>query len=271
MAKSVINRGFYVIALLHFIGVFTYSQDFEVAPVLVSFDANPGEVQTRIITVRNHGNIRQKFALNLSDYRVDENGTKESVPAGSMEASLANWLTVNPAFVDLNPNESAEVELIMTVPRTGFRTRWGMIHVEVAREQSAVDADKQMATGVIIVPRIVVLVKQSPRSNLNYSGSVSDLKEVTKAGQKFRSFQATITNTGDKILDAKVFLALANLKTAEEKQFNPTTVSIYPGQKRKVVLALQEEPSPGQYALAFLMDYGHRSTIEGAQMLLTIE
>ena len=84
-------------------------------------------------------------------------------------------MTINPSFVELNPNESARVELVMTVPRTGFNTRWGMIQVEVAKEQTASEADKQLAAGVVIVPRIVVLVKQSPRSNQNYSGTVSGL------------------------------------------------------------------------------------------------
>ncbi|MEZ5069772.1 MAG: hypothetical protein R2751_02090 [Bacteroidales bacterium] len=253
------------------IGVSTYSQDFEVAPVLVSFDANPGENQNQTITVRNHGNIRQKFAVTLSDYTVDEEGTKTSLPSGSTPRSMANWLTINPSYVELNPNESAEVDLIMTVPRTGFDTKWGMIHVEVTQEQTASEADKQLATGVVLVPRIVVLVKQSPRSNLNFRGHVTDLKEITKTGSPVRSFQATLVNTGDKILDAKVFLALANLETAEEKQYRPTTVTLYPGQQRMVSLILSETPQPGQYALAFLMDYGHRSSIEGAQMLLTVE
>ncbi len=160
---------------------------------------------------------------------------------------------------------------MMTVPRTGFNTRWGMVHVEVAREQIPSSADKQLSTGVIIVPRIVVLVKQSPRSNQNYSGNVSELKEVTNSEEKTRSFEAILTNTGDKILTAKVFLALANLQTAEELQYSPTTIAVYPEQQRRIKLSLPENPEPGQYALAFLMDYGHGSAIEGAQILLNIE
>ncbi len=248
-----------------------FSQDFEVAPVLVSFDANPGENQAQELTVRNHSNERQKFVLNLADYTITEEGQKRALEAGSTDRSLVDWLTVNPSFVELNPNESASVDLIMTVPRTGFNTRWGMIQVEVAKEQMASEADKQLATGVIIVPRIVVLVKQSPRSNQNYRGTVTGLKEVEGEHPQYRSFEAILTNTGDKVLDAKVFLALANLETAEEKQLAKSAVSVYPGQKRRIVLPLTEQPEPGQYALAFLMDYGHRSAIEGSQILLTVE
>lgn len=246
-------------------------QDFEVAPVLVSFDADPGETQSRELTIRNHGSERQTFTLNLSDYTVDEEGTKKSVAAGSSGRSLADWLTVNPAYVELNPNESATASLMLTVPQTGFLPRWGMVSVEVIKEQEAAEADKDLATGVIIVPRIVVLIKQSPPSNRNFQGKVSGLREVESKNTEFRSFEAILENTGDNILDAKVFLALADMSTAVEKAYKTTRVTIYPEQKRKVVLVLPENPPPGNYALAFLMDFGENMAIEGDQILLEVQ
>lgn len=270
-SNSGVKQVFLRMFLLFFATNMLFAQDFEVAPVLIGFTANPGEIETKTITIRNHFNERQKFMLNLSDYTIDEDGTKHSMEAGTSSRTIAQWLTINPAFVELNPNESTEVQLIMTVPRNGFTTRWGMIHVEVAREQLPSSVDKELATGVLLIPRIVVLLKQSPRSNQNFKGTVSNLNEVTKEGDEFRSFEASITNQGDKILEAKTFLALANLKTMEEKQLSPKNVNIYPGQTRNVSLQLTETPDPGRYALAFLMDYGHRSIIEGAQMLIEVE
>jgi hypothetical protein len=250
---------------------FSFGQDFEVSPVLISFTANPGESQNQTLTIRNHSNEKKTFSLNLADYIVDEQGIKRSVDVGSTPRTLNDWLTINPAFIELNPNETAGINLMMTVPANGYLTRWGMIQVEVAREQTPSDADKQLTTGVVLLPRIIVLVKQSARTNQNYKAEVSRLTEVTASGQKYRSFEAVITNTGDKVLDAKVYLALANLGTAEEQQFKPAQVTVYPEQQRKVSLTLPVELSKGQYAVAFLMDYGNRSAIEGAQLLLNVE
>jgi hypothetical protein len=146
-----------------------------------------------------------------------------------------------------------------------------MIPVEIAREQSATSADKQLATGVLLIPRIVVLIKQSPRSNQNYKGIVTSLTEVTKEGDEFRSFEATLVNQGDKVIDAKVFLAVANMDTMEEEQLQATNVTLYPDQSRKQVLTLRKKLTPGKYAIAYLMDYGHRSSIEGSQILLEVE
>ena len=247
------------------------AQDFEVAPVLVSFDANPGEVQSQKLTIRNHSNERQRFLLTMADYISDEKGTRKSLEAGSTDRSLINLLTINPSFIDLNPNESAEVDLNISVPQTFFKTCWGMVLVEVAREQTASGADKQLATGVLILPRITVLVKQSPNANQNFQGKVTGLTEVSQEGKVFRTFEAVVSNTGDKILEAKVFLALANLATAEEQSFKPTNVTIYPGQDRRVQLSLPVNPEKGTYAVAFLMDYGKRSALEGAQIMLEIK
>src|SRR6056297_337192 len=260
--KLHVKQGILFMNILFFTVITMSAQDFEVAPVLISFDANPGETQSRILTVRNHSNEPQKFVLNLTDYIINEKGAKQSVEAGSTPRTMADWLTINPAFIELNPNESGEIQLNLAVPRNGFSTRWGMIPVELAKEQTASNIDKQLATGVLLIPRIVVLLQQSPRSNQNYKGKVTGLTEVTKPGDTYRSFEATLINQGDKVLDAKAFLAIANMETMEEEQMKPKQITIYPDQSRKVALSLNKTLSPGQYAIAFLMDYGHRTSIE---------
>jgi hypothetical protein len=248
-----------------------YCQDFEVAPVLMSFDANPGEIQIQKLTLRNHANIKQKFVFNLADYEIDANGKKQPLPVGSSKNSCSDWISINPSFVELNPNEEAQVDVNMAVPPDGFRTKWSMIQVQVAKEQEGFEADRELTTGVVLVPRIVVLVKQSPKSNNNFRGKISDFKEITNAGDRERKFEVTIENTGDKIFDGKVNLALANIMTAEEQSFSPTEVTVYPGYSRKVELSLPSQLKPGKYALAVLLDYGHRRPIEGSQILIEIK
>lgn len=247
------------------------SQDFEVAPVLMTFTANPGEIQIQKLTLRNHSNTSQKFVFNLADYDIDEEGTKKPMPVGNSPNSCADWMTINPAFVELNPNEEIQVDVNMTVPPDGFSTRWSMIQVQVAKEQESFQADRELSTGVVLVPRIVVLVKQSPRANTNYRGIITDLVEITKPGDSFKKFKVTVENTGDKIYDAKVSLAVANIMTAEEQNFKKEILTVYPGHKRVVELDLPVKLQPGKYALAALLDYGHRRPIEGTQMLLEIK
>jgi hypothetical protein len=253
------------------IGYSALAQDFEVSPVLMRFDANPGEIQSRTINIVNHSVNREKFVFNLADYTIDQYGQKQSVPAGSTPRSCAAWITINPSFIELNPNESAQIEVLMQVPRDGFQSKWGIINVQPAKEQTGISADKEMATGVILVPRIAVLVQQSPQSNENYEGIIQGMTEVTKPGDDNRIFEATIINSGDKVLEADVKLAVANIMTAEEKTYNPVKVTVYPDSERIVHLILPEVLLPGQYAIAAFLDYGHRRPIEVTQMMLEVK
>ena len=143
-----------------------------------------------------------------------------------------------------------------------------MITVEPVEEKTAFEADKNLVSGVLVVPRIVILFKQSPKTNRNYKASLTDLKEVTKKGDIFRSFEVTINNTGDNIIDASVHLALANMQTAAEEKFAPVKVTVYPDQSRIVKLQPPKSTGVGKFALAAIMDYGRRQPLEGTQILL---
>jgi hypothetical protein len=246
-------------------------QDFEVSPVLMSFNANPGEIQKKEISLINHSSKPQQYTFKLSDYELDSEGNKKAVPPGSSKRSFADWITINPSTVELNPNQTVSVEVLMAVPKDGFKTRWGMIYVEVAKEQTAFEADKNLATGVVIIPRIVILIKQTPKSNNNYNASIYDLKEITKPEDNQRSFEVQVSNTGDNVIEANISLVLANMQTAKEEKFNPVTVTIYPDAVRRVKLQLPNELSKGNYALAAILDYGHRQPLEGTQLLMEVK
>lgn len=256
-------------ALFFFSGVF--AQDFEVSPVLMSFTANPGEIQNKQITVINHSSTPQRYSLKAADYVVDKEGNKKPALPGTTKRSCSDWITLNPSLLELNPNQSATIEAIMTVPKDGFSSKWCMIMVEVAKEQTTFEADKSLATGVLITPRIIILVKQSPKSNTNYKASISGLKEVTKPGELQRSFEVLITNMGDNVIDANINLALADLQTTKEEKYPSTKVTVYPDGIRLVKLQLPKELTKGKYALAAIMDYGHRQPLGGTQMLLEIK
>ena len=257
---------FTLIAL--FFTSFLFAQDFEVSPVLLNFNADPGEIQKREVALINHSSHPQKYTLKVTDFLMEKDGTKKMVPHGVNKRSCTDWITINPSYVELNPNQTAKFEVLMAVPKDGFSARWCLIHVEAAREQSAFDADKNLATGVLVKPRIVIQVKQSPKSNNNYKATIANLKETTKAGDKQRNFEVTVTNTGDNIIDANISLALANMQTASEQKYPGTKGTVYPESSRTFKLQIPKELPNGKYALAAILDYGHRQPMAGTQLIV---
>lgn len=258
-----IIAGFFLLSTLLIIG-----QDFEVAPVVINFDANPGEIQKQMVTIRNHANIKQAFSFNLGDFEVDSQGKKVRMPAGTSKRSCADWITINPSFIELNPNEEKKVAVIMTVPEDGMTSRWAMIYVQATTEQKENPVDKKLATGIKLTPRIAILVNQSPKANSNYAAKIHSLKEVTQTGDSLRSFEATVENIGEKIIKAKVHLELGNMSTGKEQRFPGKNQRVYPGEKRKFVLTLPNNIASGQYAVLALLDYGHGTSLEGTQLMI---
>ena len=248
------------------------AQDFEVSPVVLNFDANPGQIQQAKITIRNHANIKQAYTFNLGDFEIDNAGKKKRIPAGESARSCADWITISPTLVELNPNEEREVNVIMTVPEGKSSSKWSMIYVQASQEQNENPVDKELATGIKVVPRIVVLVNQSPKVNTNYSAKISNLVEISTEEDSVRTYKVSVENTGDKIIEANVQLALANLKTAVEQKFPKEMQRVYPGEKRTFELTLPSDQKfePGQYALAAILDYGHGTNLEGTQILIEL-
>ncbi len=254
---------FVVLFLTSFLSV-ANAQDFEVAPVKLNYDCEPGEIQTKTVTIRNHDNKKQQFTLTAVDMKFDSINPKNK--------SCKDWITINPSFFDINPNDKAEVKVIMQVPSGEFNTRGALIHVSATQEQTALAADKQMVKSALTVkPRISIKVVQSPRSNSNYKGTITDLKEITLPKDSVRTFQVKVSNPGDKVIDSKIYLVLSDLATAKEIKDKPRRLSLFPGTSQTISLNFPKNIPPGKYSLAAILDYGNNSSLEAVQMNVEVK
>jgi hypothetical protein len=249
-----------------------FRQDFEVAPVRLNYNCEPGQIQTKVVTVRNHGNQKQQFVLIASDLVMDSLGNKVRVTDKmKVDNSCKDWITMNPAFFDLNPNESKEIKVVLQVPPGKPETRWSVIYVTAADEQTSMAADKNMKAGVKVKPRIAIRVVQSPASNTNVKAAISNLAEITQASDSVRMFHVKISNTGEKMIDAKVYLVLSNLETAKEIKAKAERISVFPGNVRIMKLQMPPGIPPGKYSMAAILDYGGNSTLEAVQMNVEVK
>lgn len=249
--------------------LFADAQDFEVAPTKLDFACEPGQVQTKVVTVRNHANVKQQFNLILGDMQKDSTG--KSSTKVSPTRSCKDWIVLNPSFFELNSNESKEVKVSMQVPPGQNNTRWAIIYVQPTEEQTSMAADKAMRTGIKIKPRIGIRVVQSPKSNTNYNATISDLKEVTQSKDSLRTFEVKVSNIGDKVIEGKVYLILSDLATAKEIKTKPTRVSVLPDNKRIVKLRMPPNVPPGKYSLAAILDYGNNYALEAIQIHIEVK
>jgi uncharacterized protein (DUF2141 family) len=260
------------ISFFHFLFSASYAQDFEVAPVRLDFNVEPGENQTKTINVKNHSNKKSSFIIAINDFLPGSDGTRKTLPPNTTRRSAANWLNINPSFFELNPGDEIPIQITMLVPADEYSASWCMLNIQPTREQTSWSADKGIGTGIMVSGRISVAIYQSPRSNTNHSIKVTNLMEVTTQADVFRKFTATVDNLGDKVTICKIHMITSNIETTEEKQYPILEIETYPKMARTVELTLpNDELSPGKYALAVIVDYGSRFALEGAQIVIDVK
>lgn len=242
----------------------SYSQDFEVSPVLIEFNAEPGKALTKNIFVTNHSSSKQSFSLTLADEVFFEGGKKHYKSAGTTPQSCANWLSIFPTYFDLNAGERQEIQLTIKVPGENYQTTWSTIFVKSAQERGAAAADKSLNTGIVVNPRIAIKVFQSPNSNTNYNAQFAGAKQLDP-----ERVELSIQNTGEKIIKPKISAEIINNSTGETIAVDPMPSFVLPGITRAVPFVLPELKA-GDYTAVFIMDYHKNSDLEGYELNISI-
>ncbi len=247
------------------------AQELEVTPGTLMFSTNPGSSQTQQIYVRNKGNTEQSFVFNLADWLTDEEGEVKYFEPGTTGRSCAEWVTITPSLLSLQPNESANVNVTMLVPNDNSSTKWAVIFVQSAEEQTGPEAiDQDVRMGLQVAGRIAVPVFQSPTSNTLYKGTIDGLVEIIQEDGS-RVYETQVINLGDKILNCKVYFTISNLETAEEFTSEPIEFSLLPESEKTVNYTLEKELEKGRYSVAAILDYGFNEELEGIQLDIEVE
>ena len=240
------------------------SQDFEVAPVILKFDANPGEIQEKTIHIKNYGNKIQTYSATLFDFKVVE-GIRVRAKKGSTNRSLEEYLRITPNLFKLNPNEDIYLNVVVTVPKDVLSTHWGYIDIGPAKEKENYVFDKQsLSTGIKIVPKIEILVTQSPKTNVSYHSIIEDFIEVPSTIDSLRVFRTHIKNDGDKILRPNVHLEYGVYETAELIKLAGLEKTIYPGESVEFDLKINKNMIISKGQIALILDYGYNSKVQGS-------
>src|SRR6056297_1637584 len=126
------------------------AQDFEVSPVQLYFSANPGESQSKTITVKNHSAQKSSYILSAGDFVISSDGDKQYKPANSTKNSIANWMSISPSFFDLEPNAERQVTVSVQPPTDDDGSRWGAIFVRTTEEKTTFESDAKLSAGITI-------------------------------------------------------------------------------------------------------------------------
>ncbi len=266
MNASFIKRIIFFVFFAIITGNHLIAQDFELAPAKLLYSAEPGENQSKTISVKNHGSKKQSFLFAIYDYIPSENGGKNVLPPNTTKRTCANWLNINPSFFDLNPGEEKTITVTMMVPSNEYMSAWCMLYVQPVQEQTAANVAKGISAGMKLAGRIGITVNQTPKSNTNQQVKIYNLKEIPATKQGTLTFSGAIDNLGESITSCKTFMLVTNLETLEEKKYSEMELETFPKNTREVVFTIPELLPKGIYSIAAIVDYGSKTSLEGAEI-----
>jgi hypothetical protein len=257
--------------LLGFATTGMFAQQFEVSPSKIMFELEPGTSGTQYITVINKSSSKKSYIVETSHWTVDAEGAVKYIESVDRRSCL-EWMNITPAFFDLGPNETERIAINMNVPDTALITKWAMLFVREAVEQtSALAADKTLKTGIVISPSIAVYIFQTPSSNNSINAAIHDLVKYESPENDAKMVKAMVTNNCDRIIICKVFLEILDLQTAEELSVDPIEIMVLPGVSKPVIFELPENMGAGSYDVTALLDYGNDDELVATQLELVLE
>lgn len=262
-------KSLYLIFLL-LISSNVFAQNLNVTPAKINFNLEPGESYETELVIRNTANKKQKINITLGDFSLDANGQSTFSDANSTPYSCADWTTLSPSFVELNPNQVKKIKVKIKVPQNGTTTRWAMIFVEPAEEQLSVEkADKTLSLGAQVTTRVGIPIFQNPRTAGTVKADIQNLKEIKTDSTHY--FTTEIINEGDKLIEGEIYTVFSNIETGEEMEIPIQTTTVLPKNKRNYTFNLPKGLLKGRYVLTVVLDYDATADQEGIRLDLEVK
>ena len=241
-------------------------------PATIDFSLLNNQSSTRPITISNKLNVPKQFSIYLNDWQRDSVGGHIYQSPGSNSRTCANWITLDKTFVELDPGESATINVKMAVPDSAEavkQMRWAMVFVESIEETKAPSKTQGVNTSIQTRYRIGVHVYQTPPTKINKEVRMLRFGPVINTADSV--YRIECQNTGDVQLKCNSFIELSNVADGSKVTLDPVDFPLFPEQKRYVDFILPKNMVKGKYTMTAMVDAGEDVPLEAAQKMIEIK
>lgn len=269
-----LRNSFYLLVASLTLSVFNVNgQGASVAPSRLFFSASPGASETQTLRVTNSTSSSQAYTINFADFEPDGNkGKTRMMQHGVSVHSLNNNITATPNFFELDPGETQEVNITISlanVPEAN-QVKWGSVVVRLARERQPGEDESQMGFGIMETFQLVVYIFQTPPAvNLKKAEIVGFSSQVNDKGEK--GVMLTVDNTGEAIINCASYVELTSYSSGNVDRIGIKAFTMLPDTEREVFFTLPDTIQSGTYSALGVVDFGSREEVEAAEMELKIE
>nr|WP_262903633.1 hypothetical protein [Niabella beijingensis] len=249
------------------------AQGVAVTPSRIFFNSTAGQLATERIRVSNTDSGILVLNATLKDWYRDSLGNKIYSDPGSLPASNAGWMRVDPLQLVLQPGESKEVTVSMKVPAAAKPVTNSMLFLTQVNERKPVMGIDKSGKKVAILIKVEIgiqlynILPALGKKNLEFTA----LQDRGVMADSARCLAATIQNSGEVPADAILRGELTQKSSGNNIKLQPRTLSMLPGASQLVLIRIPANLAPGQYQATLILDGGDGTDLKVAQKEIVYE
>lgn len=240
-------------------------QSLGLTPAFVDANVKHGATYAQNFTIANQTTTRLRFRSSVSDYWYDEQNGRLLGRPGTLPRSASTWVQFTPAEIVIEPNSSAIVKAVISVPQGAAGGYYTVPLFEGEPVDVSTDETKQSTSATFAVRLgglLMLAVEETSEYNVEVmSGKVSpptasselemelDIRNRSNAHARLRGMFAILNANGKMVGRGRI----------EEKRY-------LPGQRDNLKAPWSGELPPGSYVAVITFTYD-RAGLEPATLI----
>ena len=237
---------------------------FTVAPMRFEFQIEEDQSSTGSMIIRNNSEDTLAVKIYIKDYLRRSDGSESELEPGTISRSCSQWLSISPMNIELEPGETKEARISMSVPLDAEGTYWSMVYVEQFSKPTPRGGEiNGYSFNINVYPRWGIRILESVSGTEKIEGQIANLLINNEDESKQMVAEIGFENTGNVILKCEGYLDIRDVtgETIEKIEFE--NFSTYPENTRIIKTEIPQTLKPGEYSALAVIDYGGDYLVAG--------
>lgn len=221
-------------------------------PPRLEITANPGEVITKEIKVRNESKTQRSIDTTIKDFIVtDDDGTPLQIESSDNRWAASSWIQVSPAKTRLLPGETKSLILTIIVPDNVLAG--GHYAVVLHSPQNEITLSE---TGATIETFVGTLVYITIPGEINQFAKVKDFSAPAFSEYGPINFKTIISNLSDIHIKPMGAISITDWFGKKVSDIPLPETNIFPYTNRELTAVFNQKWLLGRYKAELLAGYG---------------
>lgn len=237
-----------------------------VIPMSFNFNPAPGDTITKVLTVRNSGNIEEELIIYIKDIQYDENGNGKELESGNIDRGMAKWVDIFPEKLTVKGGENKQVRFTLIVPEEiEPGSYWANMYAESVSNPTLMSKSEVKGRVVSIFSNMRYQINLNTTIKGDYvkSGEITNVKVISNDNDTTLVVNTTFENSGNIILRCNGTVEIRDEMGETVETISLGSFKTYPECIRIIKSIIPKTLKPGEYSALAVIDFGGEFLVAG--------